>query len=200
MFGGPYRTRRPHARAMPNLTNNGSGDEEEEEEVRTLVIRAMDGDWIMGDDVVLPVTGDETVVDIQQARDCCVYHLRHHIIFVRNVDMMRNNSRNEVMFPSGPSLFVLLAVRGCPFSTSRGKASYPVDLPGSSVYCRTNPSLLLERGGLFSRRHLRTVALKKPSFGCAADIAYHSRRRSLHNRSESAMDLASGNRPPTEVQ
>ncbi|CAN0079345.1 unnamed protein product, partial [Pylaiella littoralis] len=68
VFGGPYRTRRPHARAMPNLTNNGSGDEEEEEEVRTLVIRAMDGDWIMGDDVVLPVTGDETVVDIQQIK------------------------------------------------------------------------------------------------------------------------------------
>lgn len=43
-------------------------DEEknEEEECRTLVVRAKDGDWIMGDDLVLPVTGDETVVEIQE--------------------------------------------------------------------------------------------------------------------------------------
>lgn len=57
---------------MPNVNDNGGGkdEDEEEEEVRTLVVRAMDGDWVMGDDVVLPVTGDETVVDIQQAREC----------------------------------------------------------------------------------------------------------------------------------
>lgn len=55
---------------MPNLTSNDSGKEGEgEEEVRTLVVRAMDGDWVMGDDVVLPVTGDETIVDIEQARE-----------------------------------------------------------------------------------------------------------------------------------
>lgn len=41
-------------------------DGEGEEEARTLVVRAIDGDWIMGEDVVLPVTGDETIVEIQQ--------------------------------------------------------------------------------------------------------------------------------------
>lgn len=48
-----------------SAVDDGS-DGEGEEEVRTLVVRAIDGDWIMGEDVVLPVTGDETVVEIQQ--------------------------------------------------------------------------------------------------------------------------------------
>jgi len=43
-------------------------DVEEEEEVRTLVVRAIDEEWVMGEDVVLPVTGDETIVEVQQAR------------------------------------------------------------------------------------------------------------------------------------
>lgn len=47
---------------MPPAKENN--DIEEEEEVRTLVIRARDGDWIMGEDLVLPVTGQETVVEI----------------------------------------------------------------------------------------------------------------------------------------
>lgn len=42
--------------------------DEEEEATRTLVVRAIDGEWIMGDDLVLTVTGDETIVEIQQAR------------------------------------------------------------------------------------------------------------------------------------
>eukprot|EP00903_Cladosiphon_okamuranus_P014498 g13448.t1 len=41
-------------------------DGEGEEEIRTLVVRAMDGDWKMGEDVILPVSGDETIVEIQQ--------------------------------------------------------------------------------------------------------------------------------------
>ena len=41
---------------------------ESKEEVRTLVIRAIDGDWVMGEDIVLPVTGDETIVEIQQVQ------------------------------------------------------------------------------------------------------------------------------------
>lgn len=56
---------------MPNLNDNGGQEEDEEvEEIRTLVVRAIDGDWIMGDDIVFPVTGDETIVDILQAREC----------------------------------------------------------------------------------------------------------------------------------
>lgn len=38
----------------------------EQEEPRTLVIRAQDGEWIMGDDLILNVTGDETVIEIQE--------------------------------------------------------------------------------------------------------------------------------------
>lgn len=44
----------------------GDDDEEEEEEVRTLVVRAIDGEWVMGEDLILPVTGDETIVEIRQ--------------------------------------------------------------------------------------------------------------------------------------
>lgn len=50
----------------PNPTNDENDDEEEE--VRTLVVRAIDGEWVMGEDVILPVTGDETIVEVQQAR------------------------------------------------------------------------------------------------------------------------------------
>lgn len=52
---------------QPSSDDDGS-DGEGEEEVRTLVVRAIDGDWIMGEDVVLPVSGDETIVEVQQAR------------------------------------------------------------------------------------------------------------------------------------
>ena len=48
--------------------NDSDGEGEEEEEVRTLVVRAIDGEWVMGEDLVLPVTGDETIVEVQQAR------------------------------------------------------------------------------------------------------------------------------------
>lgn len=53
---------------QPSSADDGS-DGEREEEVRTLVVRAIDGDWVMGEDVVLPVTGDETIVEVLQARD-----------------------------------------------------------------------------------------------------------------------------------
>lgn len=52
---------------QPSPADDGD-DGEDEEEVRTLVVRAIDGDWIMGEDVVLPVTGDETIVEVQQVR------------------------------------------------------------------------------------------------------------------------------------
>lgn len=63
----------PHPAFFPSYMQQfssagDSSDGEGEEEVRTLVVRAIDGDWTMGDDVVLPVTGDETVVEIQQVR------------------------------------------------------------------------------------------------------------------------------------
>lgn len=49
-----------------------AGEEEGEgEEPRTLVVRARDGDWIMGDDLVLVVTGEETVVEIQEVHVFC---------------------------------------------------------------------------------------------------------------------------------
>lgn len=43
-------------------------DGDENPEPRTLVVRAQDGETIMGEDLVLPVTGDETVVQIQEVR------------------------------------------------------------------------------------------------------------------------------------
>lgn len=54
-----------------SMEGKGKPDEEEEgegeqEEPRTLVVRARDGDWIMGDDLVLVVTGEETIVEIQE--------------------------------------------------------------------------------------------------------------------------------------
>lgn len=55
-----------HTMQPPNPTYDE--DVEEEEEVRTLVVRAIDEEWVMGEDVVLPVTGDETIVEVQQAR------------------------------------------------------------------------------------------------------------------------------------
>ncbi|CAN0054890.1 unnamed protein product [Ectocarpus sp. 4 AP-2014] len=50
----------------PHPTRDDDDDDEEEEEVRTLVVRAIDGEWVMGEDLILPVTGDETIVEIQQ--------------------------------------------------------------------------------------------------------------------------------------
>lgn len=41
---------------------------DEDAEPRTLIVRAQDGETIMGEDLVLPVTGDETVVQIQEVR------------------------------------------------------------------------------------------------------------------------------------
>ncbi|CAM9260081.1 unnamed protein product [Hapterophycus canaliculatus] len=52
---------------MQQVDPKGDGDEEGKN-IRTLVVRAIDGEWIMGDDLILTVTGDETIVDIQQAR------------------------------------------------------------------------------------------------------------------------------------
>lgn len=43
-----------------------SGDEDAEP--RTLIVRAQDGETIMGEDLILSVTGDETVVEIQEVR------------------------------------------------------------------------------------------------------------------------------------
>lgn len=43
-------------------------DGDDDSEPRTLVVRAQDGETIMGEDLVLPVTGDETVVQIQEVR------------------------------------------------------------------------------------------------------------------------------------
>lgn len=49
------------------MARDGQSNEvEAEEPVRTLVVRAKDGDWVMGEDLVLTVTGDETVVEIQE--------------------------------------------------------------------------------------------------------------------------------------
>lgn len=41
-------------------------DEGEEKQKRTVVVRAQDGDWVMGDDIILHVTGDETIIEIQE--------------------------------------------------------------------------------------------------------------------------------------
>lgn len=43
-------------------------DGDEDSERRTLIVRAQDGETIMGEDLVLAVTGDETVVQIQEVR------------------------------------------------------------------------------------------------------------------------------------
>lgn len=43
-------------------------DGDEDSEPRTLIVRAQDGETIMGEDLVLTVTGDETVVQIQEVR------------------------------------------------------------------------------------------------------------------------------------
>lgn len=58
---------------MSGSSGKERADEEEEEgeEPRTLVVRARDGDWIMGDDIVLVVTGEETVVEIQEVHIFC---------------------------------------------------------------------------------------------------------------------------------
>lgn len=47
---------------MPLRPSDESIDSDEPP--RTLVVRAKDGDWIMGDDLVLVVSGDETIVQI----------------------------------------------------------------------------------------------------------------------------------------
>lgn len=31
-----------------------------------LIVRAKDGDWIMGEDLIVPVTGEETILEIQE--------------------------------------------------------------------------------------------------------------------------------------
>lgn len=55
--------------APNNDAANGAVDDNDEgEKPRTLVIRAQDGDWLMGEDLVLTVTGDETVVEIQEVQ------------------------------------------------------------------------------------------------------------------------------------
>lgn len=49
--------------------SRGDGIREEiesEEDIRTLVVRAKDGDWVMGEDLVLTVTGDESIIEIQK--------------------------------------------------------------------------------------------------------------------------------------
>lgn len=40
----------------------------EDVESRTLIVRAQDGETMMGEDLILSVTGDETVVEIQEVR------------------------------------------------------------------------------------------------------------------------------------
>ncbi|CAM9130600.1 unnamed protein product [Scytosiphon promiscuus] len=50
--------------------------DEEGEDTRTLVVRAIDGEWIMGDDLILTVTGDETIVEIQQAREFVIKSMK----------------------------------------------------------------------------------------------------------------------------
>lgn len=51
------------------VMSRGDGIREEiesEEDIRTLVVRAKDGDWVMGEDLVLTVTGDESIIEIQK--------------------------------------------------------------------------------------------------------------------------------------
>lgn len=62
-------------RPNPTGDDEDKEEEEEEEEVRTLVVRAIDGEWVMGEDLILRVTGDETIVEIQQVTAVCLHIL-----------------------------------------------------------------------------------------------------------------------------
>ena len=58
-------------------------DNGEEEKSRTLVVRAQDGDWIMGEDLVLPVSGKETVVEIEEVQYCiflCIHFVSERLL------------------------------------------------------------------------------------------------------------------------